>query len=86
MYRHLKQSATLHFAHAVYSLFSYDSESKCYYFSKQHQPIYVCNGEVLCFLCGTDWIFKYYSDELRLQKVVESIMEISASNKKSADV
>jgi hypothetical protein len=24
---------------------------------------------VKCFLCGTDWIFKYYLDELRLQTV-----------------
>jgi hypothetical protein len=24
---------------------------------------------VLCFLCGTDWIIKYYLDELRLQRV-----------------
>jgi hypothetical protein len=26
-------------------------------------------GEVLCFLCGTDWIPKYYLDDLRLQRV-----------------
>jgi hypothetical protein len=25
--------------------------------------------EKCCFLCGTDWIFKYYLDELRLQRV-----------------
>jgi hypothetical protein len=24
------------------------------YFPKQHQPVDLCNGEVLCFLCGTD--------------------------------
>jgi hypothetical protein len=29
----------------------------------------ICLGEVLCFLCGTDWILKYYLDELRLQMV-----------------
>jgi hypothetical protein len=40
-----------------------------YYFLKQLQPIDLCNGEVLCFVCGTDWIIKYYLDELRLQKV-----------------
>jgi hypothetical protein len=39
------------------------------YFFKQRQPVDLCNGEVLCFLCGTDWILKYYLDELRLQKV-----------------
>jgi hypothetical protein len=35
------------------------------YFLKQYQPVDLCNGEVLCFLCGTDWILKYYLDELR---------------------
>jgi hypothetical protein len=34
------------------------------YFLKQRQPVDLCNGEVLCFLCGTDWILKYYLDEL----------------------
>jgi hypothetical protein len=24
------------------------------YFLKQHQPVDLCNGKVLCFLCGTD--------------------------------
>jgi hypothetical protein len=28
----------------------------------------LCNGEVLCFLCGTDWMFKYYSDEICASK------------------
>jgi NADH:ubiquinone oxidoreductase subunit E len=39
------------------------------YLPKQRQPVDLCNGEVLCFLCGTDCILKYYSDELRLQRV-----------------
>jgi hypothetical protein len=39
------------------------------YFHKQHQPVDLCNGGVLCFLCGTDWIVKYYLDELRLQRI-----------------
>jgi hypothetical protein len=39
------------------------------YFLKLHQPVDFCNGEVLCFLRGTDLIIKYYLDELRLQKV-----------------
>jgi hypothetical protein len=25
------------------------------------------NGEVLCFLCGTNWILKYYLDKRGLQ-------------------
>jgi hypothetical protein len=36
------------------------------YFLKQHRPVDLCNGEVLCFLYGTDWILKYYLDQLRL--------------------
>jgi hypothetical protein len=39
------------------------------YFLKQSQSVDLRNGEVLCFLCGTDWILKYYLDELRLQRV-----------------
>jgi hypothetical protein len=39
------------------------------YFLNQRQPADLCNGEALCFLCGTDWILKYYLDELRLQRV-----------------
>jgi hypothetical protein len=39
------------------------------YFLKQRQPVDLCDGEVLCFLCGTDWILKYYLDEIRLQRV-----------------
>jgi hypothetical protein len=35
---------------------------QCYF--KRHQPLDLCNGKVWCFLCGTDWIFKYYLDEL----------------------
>jgi hypothetical protein len=40
-----------------------------YYFLKQHQPVDLCNGEVLCSLWGTDWILKYCLDELRFQRV-----------------
>jgi hypothetical protein len=29
------------------------------YFLKQRQPVDLCNGEVLCFLCGTDYIYIY---------------------------
>jgi hypothetical protein len=39
------------------------------YFLKQHQSNGICNGEVLCFLWVGDGIFKYYLDELRLQRV-----------------
>jgi hypothetical protein len=38
-------------------------------FPEQHQQVDLCNGEVLCSLCGTDWILKYYLDALRLQRV-----------------
>jgi hypothetical protein len=43
------------------------------YFLKQRWPVDLCNGEELCFLCGTDWILKYYLDELRLQKVKQTL-------------
>jgi hypothetical protein len=33
------------------------------YFLKQ---VDICNGDALCFLCGTDWIIKYYLGELQL--------------------
>jgi hypothetical protein len=39
------------------------------YFLKHHQSLDLCNGEVLCFLCGTEWIIKYYLDQLWLQGV-----------------
>jgi hypothetical protein len=39
------------------------------YFINQRYPVDLCNGEELCFLCGTDLILKYYLDELRLQRV-----------------
>jgi hypothetical protein len=26
------------------------------YFHKQRQPVYLCKGELLCFLCGRNWI------------------------------
>jgi hypothetical protein len=35
------------------------------YFRIQRLPVDLCNGEVLCFLCGKDWIIKYYLDELQ---------------------
>jgi hypothetical protein len=34
------------------------------YVLKQQQPADLCNGKVLCFLCGTDSMFNYYLDEL----------------------
>jgi hypothetical protein len=38
-------------------------------FFKQCQLLDLCNGEVGCSLWCTDWILKYYLDELRLQRV-----------------
>jgi ribosomal protein L20 len=31
---------------------------------------------VWCFLCGTDWIFKYYLDEIRLQRGKSWLMTV----------
>jgi hypothetical protein len=39
------------------------------YFLKQRELVDICNGEVCCFLCGTDRILKCHSDDLRLQRV-----------------
>jgi hypothetical protein len=39
------------------------------YFLKQHQSADLCNGDVCCSLWGTDWIIKYYLDQLRIQMV-----------------
>jgi hypothetical protein len=37
------------------------------YLLKRRYPVDLCNGEVWYSLWGTDWIFKYCVDELRLQ-------------------
>jgi hypothetical protein len=42
------------------------------YFLKQDLPIDCCCGDELYFPYGTDWIFKYYFDDLRLQTVSTS--------------
>jgi hypothetical protein len=49
-----------------------------YYFLKQHQQVEISNGEVWCFICGTDWILEYYLDELRLQRVEKTMTSLSA--------
>jgi hypothetical protein len=38
--------------------------------------------KVLCFICGTDWILKYYLDELRLQrvKILEGLVVVSSGH------
>jgi hypothetical protein len=36
------------------------------YFPKQHQPVHLCDGYMLCFLWGKNWIFRYL-DEVGLQ-------------------
>jgi hypothetical protein len=36
----------------------------------------ICNGEVWCFLRGTDWILKYYLYVLRLQRVNNELERI----------
>jgi hypothetical protein len=37
------------------------------YFSKQHKQVNLRNSDVWCFLLGTDWVHKYYFDELWIQ-------------------
>jgi hypothetical protein len=53
------------------------------YFLKQRQPVDLCNGEVRCFLCGTDGILNYYSDELRLQRVNDAVISSDYSTPKA---
>jgi hypothetical protein len=60
-------SVTLYFAQRVWV--SYDSPNNSDGFLKQRQPVDLCNGEVRYLLCGTDWILKYYWDELWFQRV-----------------
>jgi hypothetical protein len=40
------------------------------YFLKQRQPVDLCNGEVLCFLCGTDWILKCYLESFSFKGLI----------------
>jgi D-alanyl-lipoteichoic acid acyltransferase DltB (MBOAT superfamily) len=47
----VQQSTTLHF---VFMGFRMILNANRDYFFKQHQPVDLCNGEVWCFLCGTD--------------------------------
>jgi hypothetical protein len=46
------------------------------YFLKQHKKIYLCNGEVWCFIFGTDWIIKYHLRELRPQIYVFILLNV----------
>jgi hypothetical protein len=39
------------------------------YFLKQHQPVELCNGQVLCFSAVQTEFIKYYLDKLKLQRV-----------------
>jgi hypothetical protein len=34
--------------------------------TRNHSSVDICNGEVRCFLCGTDWILNFYLDSLHL--------------------
>jgi hypothetical protein len=43
----------------TFSYCSYDSQNK------QHQPAWACNVDVIYFLCGWNWIFKYYLEEFQ---------------------
>jgi hypothetical protein len=51
------------------------------YFLKQRQPPDVCSGQVLCFLCGTDWILKYYLEALRMAMYAHETFRRIGSNR-----
>jgi hypothetical protein len=42
------------------------------YFTKNYKQISLFNGAAVCFLCGINGIFKYYADQLLLQKAKKS--------------
>lgn len=48
------------------------------YFLKKHRLVDLCYGEVLCFLCCTEFIVKNYLHELRLHRV-KMILHMSSS-------
>jgi hypothetical protein len=41
-------------------------DSDC--FPKQHYPVGLCSGDVMCFLWGTNWILIYYLEEIQSLK------------------
>jgi hypothetical protein len=51
---------------------------------KQRYPVDLCNGEVKCFLRGTDRILKYDSDEFSLQRDKQRCKASDMSNSHSA--
>jgi hypothetical protein len=73
-------SATLNFAHRAY-LFRLILTLNSDYFLKQPLTSWsLCNGEVPCFLRGTDWILKYYLYELRPQRVKGQVLSCDTSH------
>jgi hypothetical protein len=42
------------------------------YLFEQILPVDLFNGEELCFLCGTDWILKYYLDALSFKGLMRN--------------
>jgi hypothetical protein len=61
MYHLLQQSVTLHF---VFVCFIWFSVQTAIISSNSINQLISVMVKVLCFLCGTDWIPKYYLDEL----------------------
>jgi hypothetical protein len=49
---------TICFNSHFFSLFRTILTVNSNYFLKQRYPVDLCNGEELCFLCGTNWILK----------------------------
>jgi hypothetical protein len=57
MYHLIQQLVTLNFPAEFVYVFGMILKINDY-FLKQHQPTDLCNGEVLCFLWDTNYIFK----------------------------
>jgi hypothetical protein len=51
-----------------------------HYLLKHHQPADLCNGEVWCFLWGTDWILKCYEDSVGFKGLVVILKEGKLEN------
>jgi hypothetical protein len=46
------------------------------YFSTQHQPVDLRNGDEVCFLCCRNWIFQHYLDELQASLLINDATSI----------
>jgi hypothetical protein len=58
----------------------YESHRERRLFPYKFLSVDFCNGEMLCFLCDRDYIFKYYLEEFWLQVVKKNILKSNLLN------